>query len=152
MTELSAAEVAAIRERANKATPGPWAKVTSRDVLPAVIAPGRAAIAMDFDSDADADFVAASRSDVHRLCDTIDAMRAKIERLKAEREKITAFMDGVRDTARNRNPEGATILDFMACWNEQYKARIAELEAEACELRGSCNRSGCIVQEAIANH
>lgn len=46
------------------------------------------------------------------------------------------FMDGVRDLARNRNPEGATLLDFMAVWNEQYQRRIEVLERQVGELLG----------------
>lgn len=56
--------------------------------------------------------------------------------------EMAAFMDGVRDAARNRNPEGATLLDFMACWNEQYEARLKQLEAENAALRARGARNG----------
>lgn len=51
--------------------------------------------------------------------------------------EVEEFFDGIRVMARNRNPAGATILDFMACWNEQYEQRIAELTAEVERLRES---------------
>ena len=64
--------------------------------------------------------------------------QAIVARLTAERDAAVAkfdglqkFIDSVRDSARNRNPLGATILDFMACWNEQYEVRLAKLEAVA---------------------
>lgn len=56
-------------------------------------------------------------------------MPKAIAELEEKYRKLIDFMNGVRDAARSRNPDGATILDFMACWNEQYERRIGELEA-----------------------
>ena len=77
----------------------------------------------------------------HNAADAFDGFDAaweqqavKIESLQAELTAATNLMDSVRDLARNRNPKGATILDFMACWNEQYEAKIAGPQAVVKEL------------------
>ncbi len=65
----------------------------------------------------------------------IPAMVAEVRCLQAEHDRVLRFMDGVRDAARRRNPEGATILDFMACWNEQYEDRAKKAEGEVKRFR-----------------
>jgi regulator of protease activity HflC (stomatin/prohibitin superfamily) len=49
--------------------------------------------------------------------------RAENIKLKAEYDAVLNMMDSVREAARNRNPNGATILAFLACWNTQREAR-----------------------------
>lgn len=60
---------------------------------------------------------------------------ANLRDARAELARLTEFMDGVRDAARNRNPEGATVLDFFACWNEQYQRANDSLRADLAECR-----------------
>ena len=62
-------------------------------------------------------------------------LQARVKELEETNQKIYAFMDGVRNEARNRNPDGATILDFFVVWNEQYEDRIRKLEVENACLR-----------------
>lgn len=82
--------------------------------------------------------VAKATDPAERLTNSEQAqLAAENARLAGEVESVKKFMDGVRDAARNRNPDGATILDFMACWNEQYEKRIAGLEAEVERLRAA---------------
>lgn len=58
-------------------------------------------------------------------------------RLQDELFQAKRLMDGVREMARDRNPNGATILDFMAVWNEQYEKRIKTLTAELDQANAS---------------
>ncbi len=55
-------------------------------------------------------------------------LEAENKKLKKEQHDLFQLMDSVRDEARNRNPNGVTILDFMSVWNEQYEKRIKKLE------------------------
>ncbi len=68
-----------------------------------------------------------------------DEARAELKQLRSKHDAVLRFMDGIRDTARDRNPGGATILDFMAVWNEQHEDKIERLQAllKGCKL-GSC--------------
>lgn len=68
------------------------------------------------------------------------ALLAEADRLRGERDRLLAFMDGVRDLARNRNPDGATLLDFLACWNEQSESQVKRLRAALEEI---CRHSVC---------
>ncbi len=60
---------------------------------------------------------------------------AEIKWLREKRNEVLRFMDEIRNTARNRNPDGATILDFMAVWNEQCQDQIERLKGENERLR-----------------
>jgi hypothetical protein len=62
---------------------------------------------------------------VPQLASALRQAVARVMELEREVHDVTAFMDGIRNEARNRNPAGATILDFMAVWNEQYEKRLA---------------------------
>ena len=55
-----------------------------------------------------------------------------------KRQELFAFMDNVRELARERNREGCTILDFMAVWNEQYQIEIAKLKDKIRILESQC--------------
>lgn len=67
-------------------------------------------------------------------------------RLQDELFQAKRLMDGVREMARDRNPNGATILDFMAVWNEQYQQQIKVLTAELDQTYASV-RSLCAARE-----
>lgn len=54
--------------------------------------------------------------------------------------KLLEFMDDVREKARDRNPDGITILDFIAVWNEQYQDTIAKKDKEIKELKAEVKR------------
>jgi hypothetical protein len=64
-------------------------------------------------------------------------LEKEIERLREEHDKALHFMDVIRDKARNRNPHGVTLLDFMAVWTEQYQDLNKKLSAEVERLRAS---------------
>ena len=65
--------LARIRERADAATDGPWMGVCDSDgYLGRVIGPDGFGIAEDFRDDADAEFIAAARTDVPRLVDALE--------------------------------------------------------------------------------
>jgi len=70
------------------------------------------------------------------------ALAAEVDRMQAKYSKVVVFMDNVRDTARGRNPNGATILDFMAVWNEQYQERHDRQEKKIEGLQAIVDRSG----------
>lgn len=69
--------------------------------------------------------------------DTMERL-AKLER---EHSSLVRFIDEVRNIARNRNPKGVTILDFMTVWNQQYEKQISELKAENARLREELAKS-----------
>lgn len=95
---LSAAELAAIRARAEKATPGPWISVSDCDKA-AIIARGERGRAIIVESENhhapegfgqkrggvarswNADFIAHARDDIPRLLATIDALDAELQQL-----------------------------------------------------------------------
>lgn len=64
-------------------------------------------------------------------CRQFEAMEAERDKERAARveaekkvEEIESFMEKIRQECRGKNPDGATLLDFMAVWNEQYKAAV----------------------------
>ena len=64
-----------IEARANAATEGPWMGVCDSDgYLGRVIGPDGFGIAEDFRDDADAEFIAAARTNVPRLVDALQAV------------------------------------------------------------------------------
>ena len=71
MTTLSVEEVRAIRERAAKATPGPWNVYGSTCVE--TLSGGH--VTGMCRSEEDARFILGARADVPALCDTIDGLR-----------------------------------------------------------------------------
>lgn len=79
--------------RSEKATPGPWFVLTSRDVFPAVIVPGKATIACDFINETDADFAAASRTDLPATAKCLLAALGPLERC---RDKLIELRDSER--------------------------------------------------------
>lgn len=116
---LSADEIAAIRERASKATPGPWtwdcedadcaiwgpkgdylgdvgnwARQTGND--PAQMTPERMAAACqqfaEFADRADTEFVAHAREDIPRLIATVDAQAAQLARVESLLRRAYAWL------------------------------------------------------------
>ena len=93
---LTPEELAAIRERAEKATPGPWhvyAAYSLSDITPET----RTCVVDCVASDGtlareDAEFIAHAREDIPRLLDALEAAYAENERLK---RKLDAMDDAV---------------------------------------------------------
>lgn len=73
--------------------------------------------------------------------DQIQTERAALRRERAEKDELLASMESVRIAARNRNPKGPTLLDFMACWNEQYEKQLAARASEVERLRERLEKS-----------
>lgn len=65
----------------------------------------------------------------------------RLANLEREHSSLVRFIDEVRNIARNRNPKGVTILDFMTVWNQQYEKQISELKAENARLREELAKS-----------
>ena len=76
------------------------------------------------------------RSRIDDIIRHVRTLLADIDEREQQYDTILAFMNGVRDTARNRNPDGATLLDFMAVWNEQLERQYAELKAAVWDVPG----------------
>ncbi|MBR8661186.1 ead/Ea22-like family protein [Brevibacillus sp. NL20B1] len=98
---LTPEELAAIRERAEKATPGPWrwsnAKVLNGkyDFVPqgSYLADTLIMFGDTYENgEHDAEFIAHAREDIPRLLDALEAAYAEIERLK---RKLDAMDDAV---------------------------------------------------------
>lgn len=135
---LSQSEVAAIRECAAKATPG-W---RARDL-------GNGSFAIDMSADGcrndvwregmtshfnivegagkpNAEFAAAARADVPALCDTVDALRAKLEVAKAALESCKAALG---DNMRSQGLGGKGITRDYA------RAVVGEINSALASLK-----------------
>lgn len=147
-------DIQAIRERAEKATPGPWdrkalggdstilsaAKPARNDTriptygygdtirgtsyhcigYPSIVDGGDARWDFVCFNHADAEFIAASRTDIPTLCNALEAANARIAELAAFKEEIeTEALDACRDI-KERRPLKARLA--------AAEARIAEME------------------------
>lgn len=104
LAALTPADEAAIRERVEKATEGPWTEGTFREHVPAIAHerngllvghPKGAPICemiqrpgLPEAEEADCDFIAHARTDVPALLDSNAALRGEVERLRAVLEDI----------------------------------------------------------------
>jgi len=107
---VTAADVAAIREREKRATTGPWKWDGDNGTMeagwdpesrrPVVVFANTGRGASD-PTQEDGEFMEAARTDVPRLCDALEAAWAQVERLKAElaaeRERCAVIADRVHD-------------------------------------------------------
>lgn len=62
-----------------------------------------------------------SASDAHRFTDAVELVRAEISKLRKENSwlqkrlsETVDFFEDVKNSARDRNPKGKTILDFLS--------------------------------------
>jgi hypothetical protein len=95
---LTNEELAAIRERAEKATPGPWFKESDEygniNVYFAWDAPnGGNEVVERIDSEDDADFIANARTDIPKLLAHIEALEVENERMKDALIRIDELVD-----------------------------------------------------------
>lgn len=167
MTPITDSELAAMRERCDKATPGPWEVVKVKTLMFANNGSGLniATTASNIpvfktyikgcDTEADLEFAARVRTDQPRCLDHIEAQDDEIARLKAElklwrpltpeeaeqaldeAEAIPMSPEEIESLVR-RATDPATI-----CTNDeqaQMAAEIARLRAEVDELRGKLDR------------
>ncbi len=109
---LTPEQVAEIRKREAAATPGPWkyhlreddeaypASIFSieSDALRSVAISPR--FAVEHFIEADAPFIASARTDVPALCDTVDALRAEVERLN---QKLTGEAEFSSTSGNNKS-------------------------------------------------
>lgn len=80
---LTPAQVAECRERAERATEGPWEAKCSGHDYPYIVAHGKQlACGEDFGKMPDAEFIAHARTDIPNLCATVEALREENERLR----------------------------------------------------------------------
>ena len=90
--KLTQDELQAIKERAEKATPGPW-KWTDKHLIPEV---GREAVVWgNFNGEAraedhDAEFIAASRQDIPKLLAEIERLQAEVHEHSAHNGQLIA--------------------------------------------------------------
>lgn len=113
-------ELAAIRERANNATPGPWTWGDNRDGLGNKLHPAeypgkyRPIADFEFTDDADAEFIAAARTDIPNLLDHIEVQASVIEALNAGvNNALSAKIHAVRELHTSVKPDsdGEHYLD-----------------------------------------
>lgn len=74
-------------------------------------------------------------ADNTKLREEVKVLRSEYAKLETKLADTNRFFDSVRDSARSQNPDGCTILDFMAVWNEQYQYRLKKLERENEQMR-----------------
>ncbi|OZE77191.1 hypothetical protein CH305_18310 [Rhodococcus sp. 15-649-2-2] len=116
---MTPGELAAIAARADAATVGPWEVATSRDVYSAVIAPaGGATVGMDFESDANAEFIAHAREDVPALLAVL-----------RERDNTIARVRDVLDDYDHLGIEPIPTLSAHA-WMHEVRAALDPQETE----------------------
>lgn len=164
---LSQSEVAAIRERAAKATPGPWEEGErgiytmgesfhsgghsgdQKRGIQSCAFYSRKVCEIHGDAEpldeldpvfprANRAFIAASRADVPALCDTVDALRAKLEVAKAELQGIVEYWNGAPESA-------VDAIETVADRAHNCLARLNTLAAEALGTSGACDarNAGC---------
>lgn len=108
-------ELAVIKERAEKATPGPWySDYASRPYVMAEHTP-----VADVATDADADFIVHARTDV-------PALVAEVERLQGEEDHL---QDALGETQR-----------LMGESNDALIHKLRDAEAEVARLQGIIDR------------
>lgn len=134
-------ELAAIEERADAATPGPWRISRLRDGSDLVMSDGApAGVVADcrdergFNGDPDATFIAAARSDV-------PALLAEVRRLRAS---IAAFSDTAEcavEAFENRDSGGMSV-PFRGDFCSATPSVISSLRWWVRELRASLGGTG----------
>jgi hypothetical protein len=90
-------ELAAIRERVEAATPGPWEWEEWRAAINAPPDTRANSIVYCVMYEDDGPFIAASRTDIPRLLATVDADQQRITALQAERDAYRAIVERVAD-------------------------------------------------------
>lgn len=155
---LTQSEVAAILERAAKATPGPWTpRCDSQDDLYwlcndkdyATIKDAAGGFVADFEVERTEEesksyttrpaarqrvadnifFIASSRTDVPALCDTIDALRARLEVATAELQGIVEYWNGAPESA-------VDAIETVVFRAHNCLAHLNTLAAEALGTQG----------------
>ena len=71
-----------IRSSLKCITERPWVKLTSKDVYPAVVSPGRGVIAMDIENEENADFIVNAPEWLPLLLDEIARLKQRIVELE----------------------------------------------------------------------
>jgi len=133
---LTPVDLAAIRERAEKATPGPLSVKVWYYHAPTYGSITDAAgdgIALVWHGDraaADAAFLAAARTDIPALLAHIDAITARVAELEAEVERLTGDLAAqTSDTT-----EALEALAVEMADRDALATRVAELERENDQL------------------
>lgn len=104
--------LARIREQADNATDGPWIAHRSKRIGTYVTRPDRFPVAREWAmawEDADAAFIAASRTTVPALLDLADAMLDLADRLDAEDEAMHDFYSWPRDKSEQTKTPASRI-------------------------------------------
>lgn len=137
MSALSDADLAAIRERAEAATVGPWEATRARGgsrLLSCVIAPDdptgddrASAVTLDV-LPADAEFIAHARTDVPRLLAEVERLTAEV----AERRSVIAMSDRARVHTIDILLDGLGITDHR---DDRTEAEVAAL-LDGCDCNG----------------
>lgn len=125
MTEsIATPDFRAIRERADAATPGPWKEIASRDVMSAVVAPGRATICMDCENPHDATFISNARRDIPVLLDHIGELN---EQLADARDQMGKECLRKINATHGRDALFAALKEINAYWESGNFTRKPEL-------------------------
>jgi len=64
----------------------------------------------------------------------IRALEESLRGTMAPKDETQAFIEGIRQACRNKNPDGVTLLDFMTTWNEQMEKRYNDCYARAVRV------------------
>lgn len=78
-----------------------------------------------------------SSTDSRRFVDAVELVRNEIEKLRNENADLSnklsdtfGFFEDVKNCARDRNPKGKTILDFLAVWLDKRDDQVRKLTSE----------------------
>jgi hypothetical protein len=140
-TILAPEQVEEIRQRAEKATPGPWETRFMYRMWHAVRTNARSLglLLQSKDNDwADSDFTAHARTDVPALVTSHEALRAEVERLRQIARYSKEMVDYVADTLPQRNCDADEPSSFplMRCWvSEAMVVQARDIQRAIADIK-----------------
>jgi hypothetical protein len=151
-----------IRERAERATPGPW-RCRSRPYGHDFVSVGRHPPSntpvvyirwpdaeLSEQDEHNGAFIAAARTDVPALCDEVDSLRAALAKAERERDEARAFADSIQKLRENDARRYAIKLDDARreTFESTREACIHEARAAKAVWSDSCAHERMAAQEA----
>ncbi len=93
-----------------------------------------------------------SASDAHRFTDAVELVRNEIEKLRNENADLSnklsdtfGFFEDVKNCARDRNPKGKTILDFLAVWLDKRDDQVRKLTSDLTKANKTIERLQSVI-------
>lgn len=124
------AELPEIRERADKATLGPWCTIPD-DTISEYVGNeehGDFIKCMYLNRDGNAEFIAHAREDVPKLCSSLQAAAKQIERLEQVKKLEVGWVEDVADRLTEEN-------ERLQAENEQLNTRLKAAETVIAQAK-----------------